>query len=269
LHFATLASGSSGNAILVGDGNRHLLVDSGVSAKKVLCNLALLDIDHSQIEGIVVTHEHIDHIRGVGILARKLKIPIYATKPIWAEMENSLGKLSPEQKIIIEDSFSCSGLDIKIFATSHDSQDSYGLQIKQQNYKNQPLSIGIATDSGIITEEMHRHLKGCDGLVVEANHDHEKLWQGRYPWSLKKRVSGNYGHLENKQVAEGLLQWVQENTQRVVLAHLSEENNTPEMAIATVVRILRDSAIPKNNPELRLRVAPRHTPHDLIVLREQ
>ena len=116
---------------------------------------------------------------------------------------------------------------------------------------------------------MHRHLIGCDGLVVEANHDYDKLWQGRYPWSLKKRVSGNYGHLENKQLAEGLLQWIQVNTQRIVLAHLSEENNTPELALSTVASILRASSIPKINPELRLRVAPRHTPHELIVLREE
>lgn len=129
--------------------------------------------------------------------------------------------------------------------------------------------MGVATDSGIITEAMHSYLTGCDALVVEANHDSDMLWQGRYPWYLKKRISGNFGHLENRQIAEGLLAWVQENTQQVVLAHLSEENNTPETALATVLRILRDSHIPKQTPELKMRVAPRYTPHELLVLREE
>lgn len=269
MHFATLASGSSGNAILVGEGTRHVLVDCGISAKRLVHNLSLLNIDPGHIEGIIVTHEHIDHIRGVGVLARKLKIPVYATKPIWEEMECKIGELTPAQKVVIQDSLQCSGFDIKLFATSHDSRDSYGLKIQQQTCRRQPLTVGIATDSGMITEEMHQALSGCDGLVVEANHDYDKLWNGRYPWHLKKRVNGNYGHLENRQVAEGLLQWIHENTQRVVLAHLSEENNTPEMAMSTVAGILRNSSIPKINPDLRLRVAPRHTPHELIILREE
>ncbi|AHF08315.1 MBL fold metallo-hydrolase [Desulfitobacterium metallireducens] len=269
MHFATLVSGSSGNATVVGHKNRNFLVDCGVSLKALLHNLELIDISSSEIEGIIVTHEHKDHIKGIGPVARKLKIPIYATAGIWEEMTSSLGKIDEQQKVIISDQFSCAGLDVQVFPTSHDSRESYGFRIQSPETGSfQSKALGIATDTGIITEEMNRYLKGCDGLVVEANHDGERLWNGRYPWYLKKRISGDRGHLENKQLAEGLLEWIQENTERVVLAHLSEENNTPELALSTILKILKNSKVAKENPELRLRVAPRHTPHELIILGE-
>ena len=268
MHFATLASGSSGNAILVGQDERSFLVDSGISMRSLLHNLTLLNVPPAQVEGIIVTHEHIDHIKGVGALARKLKIPIYTSQAIWGEMEQSVGKLADNQRIEVNNKFSCAGLEIEMFATSHDSRESYGLRIERRLPGQGVLALGIATDSGTITEEMHRCLKECDALVVEANHDEDKLWQGSYPWYLKKRISSIYGHLANRQLAEGLLEWIGENTQRVVLAHLSEENNTPELALATVVRALRASRPIRKNKDLRLRVAPRHTPHELIVLCE-
>lgn len=269
MHLATLASGSSGNSIIVGHEKRNFLVDCGISLKAMLHNLSMLDISPSDIEGIFVTHEHSDHIKGIGAVARKLKIPVYASERIWGEMNRSVGKLTDEQKVIVDDSFTCAGLNIRIFPTSHDSRESYGIRV-ETNFPDvaRKKAIGIATDTGIITEEMHQNLKGCDALVVEANHDQEMLWQGGYPWYLKKRISGNFGHLENKQLAEGLLEWINGNTQRVVLAHLSEENNTPEIALATILRALKGSRIAKENPELRLRVAPRYTPHELIILRE-
>lgn len=271
MHFATLASGSSGNSIVVGHQNRNFLVDCGISLKSLLHNLSILDLSPSEIEGIFVTHEHSDHIKGIGPVARKLKIPIYASTKIWDEMARSIGKISEEQKVVVDSSFSCAGLNVRIFPTSHDSRESFGLRVEQiatptSSERNKVL--GIATDTGIITEEMHQCLTGCDALVVEANHDQEMLWQGNYPWYLKKRISGNYGHLENKQLAEGLLEWIDGNTQRIVLAHLSEENNTPEIALATILRALKDSKIAKKSPDLRLRVAPRYTPHELIVLGE-
>jgi phosphoribosyl 1,2-cyclic phosphodiesterase len=269
LHFTTLASGSSGNAILVGEGQRHLLVDCGISGKSLLANLAQIDIAGSEIEGIVVTHEHIDHIRGVGVLARKLKIPIYATTGLWKAMSQALGKLAEHQRVEVKTSFTCAGLDVLLYPTSHDSRESYGLKIVRPPIRNKGhLVVGIATDSGIITEGMHHHLKGCDGFVVEANYDEERLHNGPYPAYLKRRISGHFGHLENTQLARGLTEWIQENTQRVVLAHLSEENNTPEIALSTVLHVLGQSKIDQRCPDVKVHVAPRHTPHELIVLRE-
>lgn len=268
MHFATIASGSSGNAILVGEGERSFLIDCGISAKRLIDNLGLIQVPPSQIEGILVTHEHIDHIKGIGVLARKLKVPILATAGLWEEIRSSVGEIDEGQHVEIESEVMLAGLRVKLFSTSHDSRESYGMRIERRAEGRRLLALGIATDTGIITEEMHKNLKGCDALIVEANHDKERLWQGRYPWPLKKRISGQYGHLENSQIAEGLIQWVKENTQKVVLAHLSEENNTPETALATVLNILRQSPVSKENPELRLRVAPRHIPHELIHLRE-
>lgn len=269
MHFTTLASGSSGNAILIGEDNRHLLVDCGISAKSLLRNLSQVNIASSEIEGIVVTHEHVDHIRGVGVLARKLKIPIYATAGLWEVMNPLLGKLADNQRIKVQESFSCAGLNILLYPTSHDSHESFGIKAWRPKHKNKrDLTVGIATDSGIITEEMHRHLKGCDAFIVEANYDDQMLIYGSYPAYLKKRIKGQYGHLENRQLAEGLLEWVAENTQRIVLAHLSEENNTPEIALSTVKRILRDSNKSSKYRNVQVHVAPRHSPHELIILKE-
>jgi phosphoribosyl 1,2-cyclic phosphodiesterase len=269
MHFTTLASGSSGNAILVGEDNRNLLVDCGISGKSLLHNLSRLNISDLEIEGIVVTHEHVDHIRGVGVLARKLKIPIYATTGLWEAMSPFLGKLAESQRIEVQESFSCAGLDVLLYPTSHDSRESYGLKVMRPKRKAKGnLAVGIATDSGMITQEMHRHLKGCDAFVVEANYDDQMLKFGSYPAYLKKRIRGQYGHLENKQVAEGLLEWMTENTQRIVLAHLSEENNTPEIALSTVLRILRDSNRSREYTDVQVQVAPRHSPHELIMLKE-
>ncbi len=263
MHFATLASGSSGNAIVIGEGNRSFLVDCGITVKKLLANLEMLDIAYTQLEGIIITHEHYDHIKGVGALARKLKIPIFATQGIWEEMDSKLGALKAEQRIIIEKKALLAGMDIKLIATSHDSRESYGVKVEGSRF-----TLGIATDSGIVTEEMHRNLQGCDAYIVEANHDVDRLRQGSYPPFLKKRIIGNRGHMSNVQLAEALREWLTENTQKVVLAHLSDENNTPELALTTVLKILRDSSVRKRCTNLRMRVAPRNIPHELVVLGE-
>ncbi len=263
MHFATLASGSSGNAILVGEDNRSFLVDCGITVKRLVDNLHMINTSELQLEGVIITHEHGDHIRGVGALARKLKIPVYATDGLWQEMGESLGKINPEQKIIIKNEIELAGMRIRLVPTSHDSRESYGLKIVGKQH-----ILGIATDSGMITENMHRELRGCDAYIVEANHDQQRLWQGRYPWYLKKRIDSNRGHLSNLQLAEALREWLMENTQKVVLAHLSEENNTPEIALSTVLKILKDSSVKKRCSRLKMRVAPRHTPHELVILEE-
>jgi phosphoribosyl 1,2-cyclic phosphodiesterase len=181
MHFATLASGSSGNSILVGEGNRHFLVDSGITVKRLLTNLEMINLPAVQIEGIIITHEHADHIKGVGALARRLKIPVYATYGIWDEMETLIGELTPEQKIVVSGDINLAGMQIRLVPTSHDSRESYGLKVSGKKH-----TLAIATDSGIITEDMNRNLQGCDAYIVEANHDLEMLQNGRYP-RLKKR----------------------------------------------------------------------------------
>lgn len=261
MYFATLASGSSGNAIIVGEEKRSFLVDCGITAKRLLANLKMIDIPSFQIEGIIITHEHSDHINGVGVLARKLEIPIYATSLVWGEMEQNLGRLKPEQKVIIEKEVNLAGMHIRLVPTSHDSKDSYGLKITGQQH-----TLAIATDSGIITAEMDKYFQGCDAYIVEANHDSKRLWEGKYPWYLKQRISSKKGHLSNNDLAEALKEWLTEKAQKVVLAHLSAENNTPQLALATVLGTLRALKVRARCPNLKFSVASRHVPRELVKL---
>jgi phosphoribosyl 1,2-cyclic phosphodiesterase len=266
VHFATLASGSSGNAILVGEGGRHLLVDAGLPAKQILQNIQKIGLDPCQLEGIFVTHEHIDHLRGVGSLARKCRIPVYATAGLWAVMEADLGPLMAAQKIVVdaEEAFSLAGLKLSLLRSSHDSAESYGLRVESAE-----LALGIATDTGVMTPELQKGLRHCDALIVEANHDLSRLWQGPYPQALKRRITGDRGHLSNIQIGAALRELIGENTQKIVLAHLSEINNTPALALKTVVEMLRSHAIREKCARLKIRVAPRHEPHELVVLAEE
>ncbi|MCL1853991.1 MAG: MBL fold metallo-hydrolase [Peptococcaceae bacterium] len=261
MDFCSLSSGSSGNALVVGEEGRYFLVDCGISAGRAEACLDQVQIPVHQIEGIVVTHEHSDHILGVGALARRLRIPVYAGDLVWEAMEKTLGRLTCEQKRTVEDAAAVAGLQVDFFATSHDCRQGKGLRIEGRQG-----TLGVLTDTGMLTERMHKALTGCTCIVIEANHDLDRLWRGRYPQSLKKRVAGVHGHLSNIQAAEGLCRWVQDNTQRVVLAHLSEENNSPELALRTVCSILRDSPVKRRCPRLKIRVAPRHGPHELITI---
>jgi len=261
VHFCSLASGSSGNAVLVGEAGRHFLVDCGISGNRVLAHLAAVGIPVEELEGILVTHEHTDHILGAGVLARRLKIPVYAGEGVWEGMEKTLGRLRSDQKKVLDREVTLAGLHVDLFTTSHDCRQGKGMKITGEQG-----TLGILTDTGIVTDQMHKALMGCTSFLIEANHDLDRLWKGRYPPSLKKRIAGVRGHLSNIQAAEGLCRWVQSNTQRVVLAHLSEENNTPELAMRTVCSILRDSPVKGRCPKLKIRVAPRHGPHELIIL---
>jgi phosphoribosyl 1,2-cyclic phosphodiesterase len=261
MHLATLASGSSGNSIIIGQGSRSFLVDCGITTRKLLANLAMIKVPARELEGIIITHEHSDHISGVGALARRLKIPVYATEGIWKEMRPLLGDIDPELVMIMEKEIIIAGMEVSLFPTSHDSCESYGLKVKGRNY-----SVGIATDTGVVTEEMHKYLPGCDAYIVEANHDLDRLWQGSYPIHLKKRIVSSLGHMSNVQLGEALKEWLRKNTQKVVLAHLSAVNNTPELALSTVIKILRNSSVKQRCSQLKIRVAPRYMPHELIVL---
>jgi len=261
MHLATLASGSSGNSIIIGQGSRSFLVDCGITTRRLLANLALIKVPAGQLEGVIITHEHSDHIRGVGTLARRLKIPVYATRGVWKEMGPLLGDIDPELVMVMEKEIVIAGMEVSLFPTSHDSSESYGLKVQGRNY-----SVGIATDSGVVTEEMNENLPGCDAYIVEANHDLDRLWQGSYPLHLKRRIVSCVGHMSNVQLAEALKEWLGKNSQKVVLAHLSEVNNTPELALSTVFNILRNSSVKQRCSQLKIRVAPRHVPHELIIL---
>jgi len=233
-----LASGSKGNAIFVSDGSTSILVDAGLSGKEIERRLASRELSPSCLNAIVVSHEHRDHIQGVGVLARRLKIPVYISPQTHEAAKNSLGKISDAIHFSCGDAFQIDSLTIHPFSISHDANDPAGFTIQKKTTK-----VGIATDLGIATSMVREHLKGCDLIVLEANHDDRMLTQGPYPWSLKQRVKSRAGHLSNDD-AKALLDDIKnEKLKHVVLAHLSETNNTHEKAFSTVAEALNGSRV--------------------------
>ena len=228
-----LASGSKGNAIYVSDGSTAVLVDAGLSGIEIERRMKSRNISPESLHAIVVSHEHADHIRGVGVLSRRYNLPVYISAKT-SEAAKPLLK-NVRQMVLFEcgTSFQIDSLRIHPFSTSHDAADPAGFTIRVNQKK-----IGIATDLGIATAMVRHHLQSCDLLILEANHDPDMLISGPYPWHLKQRVNGRTGHLSN-QDSRILLEEIQhDQLQHVILAHLSETNNTPEKALAEVCRAI-------------------------------
>ena len=224
-----LASGSKGNSIYVSDGRTAILVDAGLSGIEIERRLKSRDISPESLNAIVVSHEHEDHIRGVGILSRRYGLPVYISAKT---IEAASSKLKNLKKTVVFNcgtSFKINTLNLHPFSISHDAADPAGFTISLNKKK-----IGIATDLGIATAMVKHHLQLCDLLILEANHDPDMLISGPYPWHLKQRVNGRTGHLSNRD-SRILLEEIQHRQlQHVILAHLSETNNTPEKALAEV-----------------------------------
>jgi len=258
MRFRTIASGSSGNAYYLGIGDKHFLIDAGVSGKRV--QNVLFEMNIHSLNGIFITHEHRDHITGAGVLARRFKADVYATPLTWRYFlrHGVIGKIEENQiKIIEEDCPKMVG-DIRIssFYVSHDAIQPCGYTFEIGDKK-----LAYATDLGQITDTIKDHLKNSKILVLESNHDPEMLKKSRYHESLKQRVVGNRGHLSNAQAGMILSEVVVQDYSHVVLAHLSEENNTPMLAYDTVSRVLEANEV----KPLKLEIAERHIPGELAV----
>ncbi len=224
-----IASGSKGNCFLVEGSGGSLLVDAGLSAKEILKRLAGAGKDPGLIRAILVTHEHGDHIGGVDVLTRRLNIPAYATPGTVDNLPPSCNKSRDSgffRKCTCNNEFPIGDFSIEPFATSHDAGEPCGFVLREDG-----MRLGICTDTGIITGTMMEHLLRCDGIVLESNHCPVMLKEGPYPESLKRRIRSETGHLSNP-AAEACLQQLGHNAPVLVLAHLSEINNTPEKAMA-------------------------------------
>ena len=225
-----IASGSKGNCIVIEGETGSLLIDAGLSAKECLLRMELAGIDSGTIDALLVTHEHTDHIRGVDVLARKLEIPVYATE---GTLVDFLQFRRTSKKTIIHhtcrdhEQFRVGDFTIEPFSTSHDAQEPCGFIITERD-----IRMGYCTDTGIITQHMHDLLRDCDGIVLESNHCPDMLQNGPYPESLKRRIRSKRGHLSNPAAAECLRDFGRDVPQ-VILAHLSETNNTPEKAMGS------------------------------------
>ncbi|AWW27797.1 MBL fold metallo-hydrolase [Acetobacterium carbinolicum] len=262
MKFCSLYSGSSGNSLFISNNNTKILIDAGLSGKRIQSAMDLIAEDLREIGGIMVTHEHSDHIHGVGVLSRRFDLPIYANEKTWEAMLKSLGKIAEHNIKIFdfEKPFDIQDLQIKAFKTSHDAADSAGFVIFDGKKR-----LGIATDSGIITPEMRGALSGCDLVVLESNHDVSMLEAGSYPFYLKQRIKSDFGHLSNETAGDLALALVQEGTKQLVLAHLSQENNYPLLAYETTARILSEAGIVLDK-DVKLCVAKRSSASETINL---
>jgi len=239
--FCSLASGSKGNSQYIATNNFALLVDAGMSGKYIENALKKIDRSFEKIQALLVTHEHSDHINGVGVLMRRYKLPLYVNEKTWEGMKNKIGKIDVEKVHIIknDESFKLGGIKIKPYQISHDANDPVGFVFEYKNKK-----ISIATDLGHAPEQVIEKIKDTDLLFIESNHDIEMLKSGRYPYYLKRRVLSMEGHLSNDEAGRIAKEVVRHGrVKNILLAHLSRENNFPELAYETVKTVLKDSNI--------------------------
>ncbi|MPW25278.1 MBL fold metallo-hydrolase [Alkalibaculum sp. M08DMB] len=260
MKFCSLYSGSSGNCLFLEDNNTKILIDGGVSGKKIVENLKQIDVKPEEIDALLITHDHIDHTRGVGILSRRYNIPIYSNQGTWDIASKSLGKIAADNCIIFKSNneLCINGLSIMPFLIHHDAGEPVGFSITNGKQK-----IGIITDTGEVTEGILSNLQECDLVMIESNHDVQMLKVGRYPYYLKKRILSKIGHLSNEDAAEIILRLVNEGLNKVILAHLSEENNFPELAFETTSSLLTQNNI-KVQKDVVLEVASRFNPSTLF-----
>jgi phosphoribosyl 1,2-cyclic phosphodiesterase len=244
MEFYTLASSSSGNAAVVRCGGSALLIDAGVSARRIAYSLAQLGMTPDALDAVLITHTHSDHVGGLATLAKKYAPPVFASRGAAPCLPCPAELLRPFDA---ESVFPLGAFTVRSFRTSHDAADSVGFRIDCGDG-----SLGILTDTGFVTESAARYLPGVDTLLLEANHDVDMLLDGPYPYPLKQRILGERGHLSNDAAAEFALRCAEAGTREILLAHLSDHNNTPALAEYAVARRLQAGGF-----SLRLGVAPK------------
>lgn len=259
-----LFSGSSGNSIYISYGSTRLLVDAGVSAARVTAQLADIGVDVRDIDAVLVTHEHVDHVRGLGVLCRKYGLPVYANEGTWngiLQKEAGIPARCARTFVTGED-FYIGGVNVHPFSIPHDAMEPVGFAMCSHG-----LSCGVATDIGHISDTWLNAVCGCQALVLEANHDVAMLNNGPYPAMLKRRVLGRRGHLCNEDCAKALLHLAARGTQVVYLSHLSADNNLPELAYNTVCGALHHAGFAVGS-DIRVFVSRRDRVSDMLVLRQ-
>jgi phosphoribosyl 1,2-cyclic phosphodiesterase len=224
LRVCLLASGSKGNAIYVESGDSRVLVDAGLSARELNRRLASFGADGDSLHALLITHEHTDHCRGLGPMARRHHLPVFIQHQT-REILTGIGRIDDCRDFSSGDTLLLRGLRIETVPLTHDAVATVGYIIETGEGK-----VGIVTDLGIATRLVVERFRGCRVLILESNHDEEMLWEGPYPWALKQRIRGKHGHLSNRAAAELLGNLLWEGLEAVFLAHLSETNNLPCLA---------------------------------------
>ncbi len=255
MKFSIIASGSEGNCTLVEDSEgRAILVDAGLSMSRIAGGLAKLGRDLQQVAALLISHEHADHLRGAAVISRRLDLPIYASAGTLTLIKRFLPG-TPRLRSLNGEQVNLGALQIRAFRVSHDACETMGFLISEGDRR-----LAIATDLGMADVETLSCLMDCDAMILEANHDLEMLHSGPYPWDLKQRILSQVGHLSNVQAAEVLLQVASPRLRRVVLAHLSQENNRPQLALETVRTYLHDAG----HTHVDVVVAAQHQPTELF-----
>jgi len=224
MRFCVLGSGSKGNCTFVESQGAAILIDAGFSGIEIQRRLASIGVNINSVQAILITHEHGDHIKGVGVLSRKLKIPVFINAATRTAAGKSLDNLYEIREFTTGTSFKFSHLDIHPFAISHDTADPVGFTIA-----NGRTAFGYCTDTGMVSKLIHHHLSRCHALVLECNHDLEMLRNGHYPPALQQRIRSKNGHLANPDTINCLKKLINPNLRYVVLAHISESNNCPKL----------------------------------------
>ena len=255
MEFTTIASGSSGNCIYIKGGNTTLLIDVGCPMKHVCASLHELGSSIEDIDAILVTHEHSDHINRVAQLSKKYHIPVYASELTWESLPFYDDYFRWERHIF-DYGMEIGDIGLDFFRLSHDAVQPVGLLLEHNGHQ-----VGIATDTGMVTPSMYRKLSNVDGLVFEANHDKAMLRHGTYPLFLKQRVASDKGHLSNAQAAEALAKLAGPKTKHIILAHLSEKNNMPQLALQEV-----SNAFTSDEGTPNISITPRRAAHPLIAV---
>ena len=243
----TLASGSEGNCLLLSDGGVHLLLDAGISTRRIKAGLLQLGLTMADVDGVLITHEHSDHVSGLQTMVKHHRIPIYTSPGTARQLAYRIAGIESLLRPVEPGTvFSVGDCRVTVFRTSHDAAQSVDYRVDGS------AAVGFLTDTGFVTPEAEAALAGVDTLVLESNHVVEWLRSGPYPYSLKARILGDEGHLSNDAAAEFAARMAQCGTRCIILAHLSRENNTPQRAWDTVQRRLNTV-----EAEVLLEVAPR------------
>jgi phosphoribosyl 1,2-cyclic phosphodiesterase len=238
MKFSVLASGSSGNSLFVETDQRRILIDAGLSGKQLAGRLETVGADPSTLSAIFVTHEHIDHVRGLGVLARRHRIPVYMNEATWKALPSAVGEIPGELLHLFETgtTLELDDLVVESIPVSHDAAEPVGYHLRHGRE-----TLAIITDLGYASRRVIDRVRGVDTLIWETNHDTEMLRMGTYPWNVKRRILGDLGHLSNEDAGEALAEILQGIGEQVYLAHLSKENNMTELAHLTVRNILEDA----------------------------
>jgi len=257
--FCPLYSGSSGNSIFVASQNTKILVDVGMPGKSIESALKYINQNPNEIDGIFITHEHSDHIKGAGIISRRYNIPIYANENTWEAMKPKIGNIKENNiQIINNNCVDIMDMHIENYHISHDAAAPMGYAIYSGNKK-----VCITTDLGYFSSEVKTMIKDADVILLESNHDIEMVKFGPYPYPLKRRILSDVGHLSNDACGKAIVEIMNDKQKHIILGHLSKTNNFPELAYQTVVNILKENCI-EIGRDISLNLAKRDMPSDVI-----